>query len=88
MPKVSLFPVPKKSKSCSKNLQELHEMAQEALEDAVLMGCTEAQVKDYLRVLMDSLENPYAADWRVVVAGVGFDGFLIGKHHCCFVCLF
>ena len=42
------------------NLQELHEMAQEALEDAVLMGCTEAQVKDYLRVLMDSLENPYA----------------------------
>ena len=44
------------------NLQELHEMAQEALEDAVLMGCTEAQVKDYLRVLMDSLENPYAAD--------------------------
>ncbi len=51
-----------KIKVMQQNLQELHEMAQEALEDAVLMGCTEAQVKDYLRVLMDSLENPYAAD--------------------------
>ena len=49
-----------KIKVMQQNLQELHEMAQEALEDAVLMGCTEAQVKDYLRVLMDSLENPYA----------------------------
>ena len=51
-----------KIKVMQQNLQELHEMAQEALEDAVLMGCTEAQVKDYLRVLMDSLENPYTAD--------------------------
>ena len=51
-----------KIKVMQQNLQELHEMAQEALEDAVLMGCSEAQVKDYLRVLMDSLENPYAAD--------------------------
>ena len=49
-----------KIKVMQQNLQELHEMAQEALEDAVLMGCTEAQVKDYLRVLMDSLENPYS----------------------------
>ena len=55
-------PVPctEKIKVMQQNLQELHEMAQEALEDAVLMGCTEAQVKDYLRVLMDSLDNPYS----------------------------
>lgn len=48
-----------KIKVMQQNMQELHEMAQEAFEDAILMGCTEAQLKDYLRQLMDSLDNPY-----------------------------
>jgi hypothetical protein len=34
-------------------------MAQDALEDAVLMGCDESQIRAVLRQLVDSLENPY-----------------------------
>ena len=50
-----------KIKVMQQNMEELHEMAQEAFEDAILMGCTEAQLKDYLRELIDSLDNPYAS---------------------------
>ncbi len=48
-----------KIKVMTENLEELQQLAQDALEDAILMGCTEAQVKDYLMVLMQSLTNPY-----------------------------
>jgi hypothetical protein len=34
-------------------------MAQDALEDAVLMGCDEAQVRAVFAGLLASLENPY-----------------------------
>jgi len=44
----------------NENLDEIREMAQEALEDAVLMGCDERQVRSVLHALMDSVENPYA----------------------------
>lgn len=50
-----------KIKVMQQNMQELHEMAQEAFEDAILMGCTEAQLKEYLRDLMSNLDNPYAS---------------------------
>jgi hypothetical protein len=48
-----------KIKVMNENLEELQQMAQDALEDAILMGCDEAQVKDFLVRLMQSLHNPY-----------------------------
>jgi hypothetical protein len=34
-------------------------MAQDALEDGILMGCDEAQLREVLTALVDSLVNPY-----------------------------
>jgi len=48
-----------KLKVMSQNLVELRQTAQDALEDAVLMGCAEEQVRDVLRQMVASLENPY-----------------------------
>lgn len=48
-----------KIKVLNENLGEIHGMVQDAFEDAVLMGCDEAQVRDVLRRLVDALENPY-----------------------------
>ncbi len=48
-----------KIKVLNENLEELRQMAQDALEDAVLLECTEAQVREALHALVDSLVNPY-----------------------------
>ena len=48
-----------KIKVMHEKLTELHQMAQDALEDAILMGCDEQQVKAYLQDLMAALHNPY-----------------------------
>ena len=48
-----------KIKVLNENLQELRELAQEALEDAVLMGCDEAQFRRVLHDLAAGLVNPY-----------------------------
>lgn len=48
-----------KIKVLNENLGELRELAQEALEDAVLMGCDEAQVRAVLAEIVGSLVNPY-----------------------------
>ncbi len=48
-----------KIKVLNENLAELAELAQDALEDAVLMGCDEAQFRHVLRAIFDGLENPY-----------------------------
>ena len=48
-----------KIKVLNENLAELRELAQEALEDAVLMGCDEAQVREVLAAIITSLVNPY-----------------------------
>lgn len=48
-----------KIKVLNENLAELRQMAQDALEDAILMGCDEAQVRDVLQRLIASIENPY-----------------------------
>jgi uncharacterized protein (UPF0335 family) len=42
------------------NIAELRQMAQDALEDAVLMGGDERQLRAVLHELVDGLENPYA----------------------------
>ena len=49
-----------KIKVLNENLQEISDMAQDALEDGILMGCDEKQIRDVLLMLVDSLENPYA----------------------------
>jgi hypothetical protein len=51
-----------KLKVLTENLVELRQMAQDALEDALLMGCDEAQTRQVLADLMAGLENPYAKD--------------------------
>lgn len=48
-----------KIKVLNENLEEINALAQDALEDAVLMGCDEAQVRQVLRDLADALVNPY-----------------------------
>ena len=48
-----------KIKVLNENLAELRELAQEALEDAVLMGCDEVQVRAVLAEIVDGLVNPY-----------------------------
>ena len=48
-----------KFKVLNENLAELKGMAQDALEDAVLMGCDERQVREVLAGIVDGLVNPY-----------------------------
>ena len=51
-----------KIKVLNENLEEIRALAQDALEDAVLMGCDEAQFRDVLQQLVNSLNNPYKKD--------------------------
>lgn len=48
-----------KVKVMEQNMTELFQTAQDAFEDALLMGCGEQQVRDYLQQLMSALDNPY-----------------------------
>jgi hypothetical protein len=48
-----------KIKVLEENIAELRQMAQDALEDAVLMGGDETQLRAVLHELVDALENPY-----------------------------
>jgi hypothetical protein len=48
-----------KIKVMHENLEELRQMAQDALEDAILMGCDEHQVRAFMVGMMQALENPY-----------------------------
>lgn len=48
-----------KVKVMRENMQELYQLAQDAFEDALLMGCGEAQVREFLMELVRSVENPY-----------------------------
>ena len=50
-----------KLKVLEENLDEIREMCQEALEDAVLMGCDEAQAREGMRELVEQLEEPFKA---------------------------
>ena len=49
-----------KLKMLDENIEEIRGMCQDALEDAVLMGCDEAQVRQVLRELADTLDEPFA----------------------------
>jgi hypothetical protein len=48
-----------KIKVLNENLEELQQMAQDALEDAILMGADETQIREVLQHLVRSLDNPY-----------------------------
>jgi predicted peroxiredoxin len=48
-----------KIKVLNENLTELRELAQDALEDGVLMGCDEAQLREVLAGIVAGLVNPY-----------------------------
>lgn len=48
-----------KIKVLNENYLELWQTAQDALEDALLIGCSEVQVRAALHRLVDALVNPY-----------------------------
>ena len=48
-----------KVKVMAENMTELYQTAQDAFEDALLMGCSERQLRDYLHTLIVGLDNPY-----------------------------
>lgn len=49
-----------KLKVLNENLEEIRQYCQDALEDAVLMGCEEAQVREVFEAIVRSIRNPYA----------------------------
>jgi len=51
-----------KIKVLNENLEEIRQLSQDALEDAVLMGGDEAQFRGVMADLVAALENPYARD--------------------------
>ena len=48
-----------KIKVLDQNLEEIRGSCQDALEDAILMGCDEEQIRAVLRRVVDGLVNPY-----------------------------
>lgn len=48
-----------KIKVLNENLEEIRALAQDAFEDAVLMGCDESQFRDVMKKLSESIVNPY-----------------------------
>ena len=48
-----------KIKVLNENLLEIRQMCQDALEDAVLMGCDESQMRSVLLDMVRSLEEPF-----------------------------
>ena len=48
-----------KNKVLGENLAEIRQICQDALEDAVLMGCDEKQFRAVLAELVSALHNPY-----------------------------
>ncbi|HXU93078.1 MAG TPA: hypothetical protein VFP33_05420 [Gallionella sp.] len=61
-PKGDVIACVEKNKVMQENLVEIRQVCQDALEDAVLMGCDEQQFRAVLAELVASLENPYPQD--------------------------
>lgn len=58
-PDGSIVACTEKIKVLGENLDELRQIAQDALEDAILMEVDEVQIREVLRQLIDDLINPY-----------------------------
>jgi hypothetical protein len=51
-----------KIKVLNENLEEIRQLSQDALEDAILMGGDEPQFRAVMADLVAALQNPYAKD--------------------------
>jgi hypothetical protein len=49
-----------KIKVLNENLDEIWQTVRDAFEDGLLMGCSETQLRQVFRDLIDRLENPYS----------------------------
>ena len=58
-PKGNIVACVEKNKVLRENLDEIRQICQDALEDAVLMDCDEQQFRQVLVDLVQSLNNPY-----------------------------
>lgn len=58
-PKGGIVACVEKNKVMRENLDEIRQTCQDALEDAVLMGCDEQQFRTVLLDLVNKLVNPY-----------------------------
>jgi len=58
-PDGSVVACTEKLKVLRENLDELRQMAQDAFEDALLMECTESQIRSVFQEVIAGLENPY-----------------------------
>ena len=48
-----------KLKVLRENLEEIHQVCQDAFEDALLMGCDETQIREVFAQVVADLRNPY-----------------------------
>ena len=48
-----------KIKVLNENFAELRNLAQETLDDALLLGCSEAQIRQILHEMVDGLDSDY-----------------------------
>lgn len=48
-----------KIKVLNENYAELRNLAQETLDDALLLGCSETQARDIIRDMLDGLSSSY-----------------------------
>lgn len=48
-----------KIKVLNENLAELRNLAQETLDDALLLGCSKEQARQILRDILNELDSPY-----------------------------
>ena len=48
-----------KIKVLNENILEIRDMCQDALEDAVLMGCDERQIRNVLSQIVKNLQEPF-----------------------------
>lgn len=55
----SIVACTEKIKVMRENFDEIRQIAQDALEDGLLMEVSEAQMRETLHLLVDSLVNPY-----------------------------
>lgn len=55
----SIVACTEKIKVMQENFDEIRQIAQDALEDGLLMEVSEAQMRDALHQLVDTLVNPY-----------------------------
>jgi hypothetical protein len=56
----SIVSCTEKIKVMKENFDEIKQMAQDALEDGLLMEVSEQQMRDTLHQLIDELTNPYS----------------------------